>query len=224
MTHVWEKLAFCHYAIDPESLRPHLPPGLEPDVFPDEAGEPKAWIGFVPFDIPYLRIPGYPKPFRFLETNVRTYVRHADIPGVWFFSLDAESRQAVWAARRTFGLPYWHSRMSARGEVPQLTYEGSRITNPDAKYRLELSVLEEIGEAQPGTREFFFVERYLLYSYYLGRLWSGRVHHAPYRLHKAKADSLDESLTTTLNLPKTTYSDFLWSSGVTVEVFRIQRV
>jgi uncharacterized protein YqjF (DUF2071 family) len=49
----------------------------------------------------------------FLETNVRTYVHHRGEPGVWFFSLEASSRLAVYAARVGWGLPYFHADMSS---------------------------------------------------------------------------------------------------------------
>ncbi len=46
--------------------------------------------------------PAIPYVHRFLELNVRTYVTCEGKPGVWFFSLDAESRLAVRARTREF--------------------------------------------------------------------------------------------------------------------------
>jgi uncharacterized protein len=52
-----------------------------------------------------------PLPVRdFLDVNVRTYVHAGGVPGVWFFSLDAQSRLAVWGARAFFRLPYHRAR------------------------------------------------------------------------------------------------------------------
>ena len=54
----------------------------------------------------------------FHELNVRTYVHHkGKKPGVWFFSLDAASRLAVWGARRLYRLPYHEARIQASVEA-----------------------------------------------------------------------------------------------------------
>ena len=46
------------------------------------------------------------------EINVRTYVHLDGIPGIWFFSLDANNPVAVWGAKLAFHLPYFNARMS----------------------------------------------------------------------------------------------------------------
>jgi uncharacterized protein YqjF (DUF2071 family) len=55
-----------------------------------------------------------------MELNLRTYVHdRAGVPGVWFYSLDANQWLAVKIARRFFHLPYEHARMRST-----LTAEG----------------------------------------------------------------------------------------------------
>ncbi len=104
----WRNLLFAHWPLRAETLRPLIPPELEIDTF-----DGWAWIGVVPF---YLSIRYRWMPFglSFPEVNVRTYVKHGEQSGVWFLSLDAESRLAVSVARRTYGLPYHAARMSVR--------------------------------------------------------------------------------------------------------------
>lgn len=95
MRQYWGKLLFMHWAIDPELLRPLIPSQLSIDTL-----DGKAWIGVVPFTMWGIRasfLPPIPGTSAFHELNVRTYVHYQGVPGVWFFSLDAASKLAVWA-------------------------------------------------------------------------------------------------------------------------------
>jgi uncharacterized protein len=63
----------------------------------------------------------------FLELNLRTYVRdHYGIPGVWFYSLDANQPIAVWMARHFFGLSYVHSKMQVEARDEEIRYLSQR--------------------------------------------------------------------------------------------------
>ena len=111
MGQTWESLVFVHWRVSVDELRPYIPAGLEIEEF-----DGSAWLGIVPFRITGLRARGMvplPGLSAFNELNVRTYVRAADgKPGVWFFSLEATSRLAVRAARRTYRLPYFDARIA----------------------------------------------------------------------------------------------------------------
>ena len=121
----------------------------------------------------------------FLELNCRTYVSHGgEKPGIWFFSLDAESRLAVEAARRLYRLPYFHARMSGPSRFTCVRRGRDRAHEWDATYRPR-------GEASPaaaGTLEHFLAERYCLYAHDDGRLWRGEIHHLPWPLQAAEAE------------------------------------
>src|SRR5437870_3076049 len=97
MRQSWRHLLFLHWEVAPEELRPHLPPGLELDLY-----EGKAYLGLILFTMTGVRAegaPAIPLLSRFHETNLRTYVHAAGRdPGVWFFSLDAANAAAVVAA------------------------------------------------------------------------------------------------------------------------------
>ena len=110
----WRDLSFMHWRVDPDALRPLIPEPLEVDLFGGEA-----WVGVVPFEMRGTRLwplPTVPGLRHFPELNLRTYVRHGDRQGVWFFSLDACSKVAVRVARQTFALPYLDARMSIERE------------------------------------------------------------------------------------------------------------
>src|SRR5690606_9486240 len=101
---------FAHWPVAPSLLRPLVPAGLELDTF-----DGSAWIGVVPFGMARVRprfVPPVPLLSRFLELNVRTYVTAGGKGGVWFFSLDANSRLAVRGARWSYHLPYYDARMT----------------------------------------------------------------------------------------------------------------
>jgi len=182
----WEQLAFLHWRVDRDAVAARIPEGLELDCFDGDA-----WVGVVPFlmnDVHARGLPQIPPANRFLELNLRTYVVHDGKPGVWFFSLDAASRLAVWGGRTFFHLPYFNARMQARLEPP-IEYASRRVHRGAAAGEF-VATYEPTGEvfrAQAGSLEHWLTERYCLYSANRGRLWRGDVHHAPWPLQPARA-------------------------------------
>lgn len=183
----WQNLLFLHWAVPVKTLEGHLPQGLRLDDF-----EGQAWLGIVPFfmrDIRPRRLPAIPGISNFLELNVRTYVYdESGIPGVWFFSLDANRRMACALGRSLFHLPYRQAKMSTQaGEwIDYRALRNGETESADYRYR-------GIGPdriAEPGSLEFFLLERYVLYSHEKkkNRLCRARVHHEPYRFHDAEVE------------------------------------
>ena len=178
MGQTWQKLLFAHWRVPHDELRPHVPEPLEL-----EEHDGSAWVGLTPFRVAGLRIRGVPPlPLlsSFLELNCRTYVRRGDRPGIWFFSLDASSRLAVEAARRTYKIPYRHARIAMDGG--RFTAEPYGVkASFSARYAAEGGVFR----AEPGTLEHFLAERYCLYGDE-GRM-RAEIHHAPWPLQPADA-------------------------------------
>lgn len=179
----WNHLLFGHWEVEPRAIQATLPPGLFVDTF-----EGSAYLGIVPFFMERVRpawLPPLPGLSWFLELNVRTYVHDvAGNPGVWFYSLDCNQPVAVAIARRFFHLPYFHARMMARRQGATMHYQSRRggVASAESRYAWELA--SEGTPARAGTLEFFLVERYVLYAADArGRLFAGRVHHAPYRIY-----------------------------------------
>src|SRR5438477_2611898 len=105
MEQTWNDLLFAHWPITPEVLRSLVPEALQLDKF-----DGRCWVGVSPFYMTGVRprfAPPIPGVSAFPELNVRTYVSVDKKSGVYFFSLDAASRLAVWTARATFHLPYY---------------------------------------------------------------------------------------------------------------------
>lgn len=218
-----------HFPADPDHVQQLLPSELTVETFPDEYGQPKAWIGLVTFSMKQIRPPGFPAvPWlsAFLETNVRTYVRHnGHMPGVWFFSLDAERLLACVYAREVFGLNYLHSVMRSWAIENEHHYSVRRLEEPQAELALSYETFKAENRiangkfAQPRTFEFWLCERYLLYSKRGSELLTGRVWHRPYSLWPATVNQLEQTLITSQGLRTGELAHVVYSPGIDVEVF-----
>jgi hypothetical protein len=180
----WNQLLFAHWKIDPATVQATLPRGLHVDTFGGAA-----YLGIVPFAMERVRpawLPALPWVSWFLELNVRTYVHDArGRPGVWFYSLDCNRALAVAIARRFFHLPYFRARMVASLRERKIHYECQRRDENAGVCRYVWTPGEKSAPVAPGSLDFFLVERYLLFAADSeGQLYSGRVHHAPYRVNQ----------------------------------------
>jgi uncharacterized protein YqjF (DUF2071 family) len=189
----WTHLLFLHWRWDPADIQRRLPPGLTVDTFDDSA-----WIGLVPFFMRNIRprfLPSVPWISNFLEVNVRTYVHdESGRPGVWFFSLDCNQPAAVWTARTFFYLPYFHSRMRAKiAEDRTVDYTNHRRGDAMAS-SFRYTISPDSALAEPGTLEFFLVERYWLFASTPRGIRCGQVHHTPYPVARAEASVFDARL------------------------------
>lgn len=178
----WSALGFFHWPFDPTVIAERLPPGLLVDTF-----NGKAWLGVVPFLMERVRpvgLPPLPLLSWFHELNLRTYVfDEQGRRGVWFFSLDCDQPVAVELARRFFNLPYEHAEMSSSNDGSGTHYRSRRKDSPEPEAEFRYALPKAPAPAALGTLEWFLVERYLLFSAdKTGRLFSGRVFHAPYRI------------------------------------------
>jgi len=220
----WGKLLFIHWRIDPNILRPHIPRSLEIDTYGNSA-----WIGIVPFTMWDIRgLPPYMPPIPGLdemhELNVRTYVHHNGVPGVWFFSLDANSTAAVLAARTVYHLPYYSADIDLQGKR-KIKYRLKRKDDPPAQFKAAWSIGDALPKAQPGTREFFLTERYVLYTEFEGELYRARVFHEPYELYKAELTTFGSTMIEACRLPQPKTQPILhYSEEVSVDIWMLEPV
>lgn len=193
----WHDSLFAHWPIDAAALRPLIPAQLEVDTF-----DGQAWIAVVPFRMTGVRHHLFPFPMAFPELNVRTYVRHKEHRGVWFFSLDAASWLTVRGARLTFGLPYFDAEMSCVVEGDSVAYQSCRSHRGDSEARLKMSYrpVGDVFHAQPGSLEEFLVERYCLFSKRRGEVLRGDIEHHPWPLQLALAEVEENTMVDGLGL------------------------
>ena len=219
----WRNLLMLHWRLDPAAIQQQLPAGLTVDTY-----DGSAWVGVVPFLMRNIRprwLPAVPHLSYFLELNLRTYAfNDQGIPGVWFFSLNANRRLAVFLARRWFHLPYHFCRMSAaledEGWTDYRTHRHGTPTEQTCHYHYRPQGPSYV--ADPGSLEFFLAERYVLFAELPGgQLAHGRVHHRPYPLQPAEVEHHDRHLFAmdALPVPEQPFEHALYTCGVDVEVF-----
>jgi uncharacterized protein YqjF (DUF2071 family) len=225
MVQKWRSLLFLHWEVPLGALRRVVPAGLELDLF-----EGRAYVGLVPFTMRRVRpvgLPAVPWLSDSHETNVRTYVHVGGRdPGVWFFSLDASNPVAVVLARSLAHLNYHRARMSLeRADDGVIRYRSERLwPGPvPAAHDIRARPAGTPAPAAVGTLDHFLLERYLLYAARGGRLYRGRVHHAPYPAQGAEVFETDETLIAAAGLERPPAPPIAhFAAGVDVEVFAIQ--
>jgi uncharacterized protein YqjF (DUF2071 family) len=188
MTQSWHDLLFAHWPVDARELKEKLPAGLELDTFDNQA-----WLGIVPFHMTNVAPRGVPPvPFvsAFAELNVRTYVTQHGKPGVYFFSLDANSSMAVMAARALFHLPYFRATMSIDRPDGPFVYTSVRGAKAQgmAEFAATYWPIGSVVRPKPGALEYFLTERYCLYTVDTAfRAKRLEIHHRPWPLQAAEA-------------------------------------
>ena len=194
----WIHLTFMHWCVQPELITPHLPEGLDLDLF-----DGKAYVGVIPFTMAKVRprmLPWLPFVSTFGEFNVRTYVVKDGIPGVLFLTLDAQSRVTCFHAPRSYGLPYRHAKAKVRVHE-DLSYSWQSVrTEGGASLRGKAHPTAELRQASRDTLECFLFERYSLYTFHKGTLHRAYTHHLPWKYAPAEANVEVNSLLESFNL------------------------
>jgi len=199
MLQSWYDLLFVHWPIAPEKLRPLIPPTLKVEVFNEQA-----WVGVTPFHMDMR-----PRGLRglrlhFPELNCRTYVSYGGKPGVFFFSLDAGSRLAVWGARSFYQLPYFYSRMKVERKEKQIAYSSARVGS-NASFAARYHPESGVRHSQPGPLEHWLTERYCLYTATGHHVHRAEIHHVPWPLQDASCEIQRNEVAAAagIDLPKT---------------------
>jgi uncharacterized protein YqjF (DUF2071 family) len=182
----WNDLLFMHWPIPADHLRPLLPPTLELETF-----DGMAWLGIVPFLMTDVRLEIFPRFMSsvFPEANVRTYVKHGGRSGVWFFSLDAADRIAVWGARRFFHLPYYFAEMASTNVNGVVEYRTRRKADPDIGFLGRYSPTGPVHQTKDGELDHWLTARLSLFSAdRSGTIYRGDIRHTPWPLQPAEAE------------------------------------
>jgi uncharacterized protein YqjF (DUF2071 family) len=212
----WRRLLFVHWRLDISDVRHLVPECLEVDTF-----DGSAFVGLVLFAVEAARPLGAPPALglKFLETNVRTYVRTRDgRPGVFFFSLDAASLLAVVGARLTLGLPYFWAGGRECVDGGTIGYTLRRRAGPGVHVRYRVGA--DLGVATHGTLEHFLIERYRLHHPRGPSLWTVQVAHRPYPLQQVRLEALQDDLVREAGIQVTGVAPLVhFARGVDVEVF-----
>src|SRR5262249_15444434 len=142
-------------------MREFVPQPLELDLHDGDA-----WVSLLPLKMAQVHLrdlPGVPDLTNFPELNLRTYVRCAGEPGVFFFSLDAPSRLAAWVGRHLFHINYDAAVMSMNVRDETVTFS-SRREGADAAFE---ATYTPRGPARPivaGSLEQFLCDRFAMFG------------------------------------------------------------
>jgi len=219
----WRNLTFMHWEVDIDKLLPHIPEGLEIDLF-----EGKAFVGTIPFVMKKVRprlLPSVPGISTFPEFNVRTYVTKNGKAGILFLTLDAQSRITCWYAPRTYGLPYRYAKCRLTVDGDLYSWKSKRSSD-GLELEGECRAIGKKTQASKGSIEEFLFERYSLYTNHKGSLNMAYTQHEPWIFQEGEATILKNSLTEIYDLGidilKPDYTHI--SEGVYVHTWPIEKV
>jgi uncharacterized protein YqjF (DUF2071 family) len=226
MRQSWRDLLFAHWPMPASRLRALVPPAVAIQEF-----DGTSWVGVVPFRMEGVMarpLPDLPGVSAFAELNLRLYVEIDGKPGVWFVSLDAANRLAVWAARRVFHLPYFHADMDVCEEAGERIRYVSvrRSVGPRVAFRGVYGPTSDVVVARPGSLEHFLTERYCLYTQDRGgEIVRANIHHAPWPLQRATAEFAENTIGDAQGIPLSGPPALLhFSRRLDVVVWPIERI
>lgn len=187
--------AIVTYAVEPEALARHLPPGFEPETFTLGSGRRAAFVSAVPFRDKNFRF-GLAPFFRMSmgQTNYRAYVRYQGARAVWFFGTSLDSPW-VWIPHLGWKLPWHPARMHFETRWSGEHCEQYRLSTQGAwgQAELEFSGSETPMGCLDGFRdeeECAVVLTHPLQGFYFrrdGRIGTYSVWHERLRLQRATA-------------------------------------
>jgi uncharacterized protein YqjF (DUF2071 family) len=182
----WEKIHFLHFRGDADVVRAALPPELELDLWENEAV-----LSVVPFRMTRVRfpyLPPVPGIGSLWELNLRTYVRHGPLRGVYFFTLESNNPLATWIARTGFGLPYVNANIRVQADATSFAMEHKR---DQIHTKIRMQTLPKDLSPQSDPLSLWATERYALLNVRERRVFKGPLRHKTWPLMNAKVESFE---------------------------------
>jgi uncharacterized protein YqjF (DUF2071 family) len=171
LTAEWRKLIMAQYEVDPATLTPWLPPGLELDLYHD-GHRPRCYVSLVGFLFDRVRIKRIAIPFHthFEEVNLRFYVARTEPDGtrkrgVVFISEFVPRAAISIVARSLYEEPYRTLPMRhcihSTSEALNVEYQWHNQGNWN---RLAVEASRHPEPIAPGSLEEFITEHYWGYT------------------------------------------------------------
>ncbi|WIV68545.1 YqjF family protein [Natrialbaceae archaeon AArc-T1-2] len=197
----WRDGLFAHWPVDPESLRPHVPEPLELDI-----RDGNAWVSVLPFVLTRAGIRASPAVSRlsFPELNVRTYVRYAGDPGLFFFSIDVSNAFIARFLQRATRLPVYHAKGNVAGTGEGVAFSSSRLGDDHAVFSAAYRPDGEVYYAEPGSLERWLTARRRFYAPANGGVLTGEIGHAPWPLRPVSVTIDENTMFAANGLPEPT--------------------
>jgi uncharacterized protein YqjF (DUF2071 family) len=203
----WNDAIFLHWEVDYDELRKFVPAALEIDLF-----EGKPWVSLVAFSMEKVRpknLPYFPPVSNFEEVNIRTYIKSANKNGVYFLSIEGDSKLSCEVAKAISGLPYRHSVISRT----EYQYQSFNKEFEDS-FEIEFKLGNEI--TQKTELDKWLTERYLLCQDINDTINEFEVHHVEWPIKEIEIVSLEVNYPRFKNLLKNNPDKIHYSEGVQV--------
>jgi uncharacterized protein YqjF (DUF2071 family) len=177
----WNQAVFIHYEADPSLLQRQIP-------FKLDLHDGRAFVSIVAFTLLRMRprIGGRLgewlfKPIASHEfLNVRTYVRHAGEPGIFFLAEWLSNPLSVRLGPRTFGLPYRFGHLSYKHGNEDRKILGTVIANEGRLAYRASTPTPTFAPSETESLTEFLLERYTAFTRQGRRRRLFRVWHEPW--------------------------------------------
>jgi uncharacterized protein YqjF (DUF2071 family) len=181
----WQRVLFLHYEVEAEKLRAVVP--FELDLW---AGK-KAIVSLVAFTMEGMRPSRGGQWTKWLMApiathdflNVRAYVRHEGVSGIYFLREWLSNRLATRLGPLLYGVPYHFGTIEYDHRPEEGVLEGE-VCADDCSLRYRATVADPSWErVEEGSRDEFLLERYTAFTCLRTsmRRRSFRVWHEPWR-------------------------------------------
>ena len=182
MAQTWKDVVFLHYEVDAQELQKQVPFKL--DLY-----QGKAVVSIVAFCMDRIRfpfLPSVPGLKKLNELNLRTYVEVNGVKGVYFFTLEADLKPAIWIAKTFFSLPYRYSKISQQLNQPHYQFNQKGLNTS-----LEINAV--IGDSKSSSAfDLWATERYGLFTKRGSKTLHGIVRHDPWKLMGVTVNDIED--------------------------------
>jgi uncharacterized protein YqjF (DUF2071 family) len=178
----WDRAVFVHYETDPALLQRQVP-------FHLDLSHGRAFVSIVAFTLSRMRprMGGRLGEWLFKPIashgflNVRTYVRHAGEPGIFFLAEWLSNPLSVRLGPRTFGLPYRFGQLDYAHAGKGGEIRGTVASREGRLNYYASAPSETLEPCVVGSRDEFLLERYTAFTAQGRRRRLFRVWHEPWR-------------------------------------------
>jgi uncharacterized protein YqjF (DUF2071 family)/uncharacterized membrane protein len=203
----WRHVLFLHYKINPDLIAPMVP-------FKLDLHEGEAVISIVPLLMNKIRfpyLPSIPWVSQLWELNIRTYVEVNGIKGVYFFTLETDSKLGEYIAQTFFNLPYRYSKIKS-------SVSSSNYSIIHSRGDISSNLKVKTGQTkQFCTFDFWATERYSLFTTKNNTIYRGIVMHRPWQLKSVAIEDINENLSNQFNLKEMRFVGASYSEGLDVK-------
>jgi uncharacterized protein len=187
----WSDNTFLHWRTPVESVRAQVPRPLQLDTYGGES-----WLSLVALRVRQVRpgrLPGF-LGASYSQVNLRTYVSHSGVQGVFFLGIHFSSALVAAGASLGFGIPARRARLRFAHMQSELSLQVDSPRDGSGGLFARLSIGDEAHNASEGQLDHWLHERYSFFSLRGRNLLRTDVTHAPWSLRPAQVLAIEGAL------------------------------